>query len=108
GHVGHVHGHFHFEHVHAVAVAGKLFHSADHEVGLLAGEIDGFLVHAFRVGDKFEEVGDVAAAALVADALHPGVLFIVDVRSIGGGVVEQNLHAVGTSFHQAAGGVVRQ
>src|SRR5208282_995503 len=108
GHVRHVHRHFHFQDVYAVAVAGKLFHGADDEIWLLAGELDAFLINAFRIGDEFEKVGNVAAPALVADALDPGVLLVVDVRGIRGSVVEKNLDAIGAGFHEAARGIVGQ
>ena len=41
-------------------------------------------------------------AALVADALDPGVLELVDCGGVEGGVVEQDLDAVGAGFVEAA------
>ncbi len=41
-------------------------------------------------------------AALVADALDPGVLDVVDAGLVEGGVVEQDLDAIGSGFGEAA------
>ena len=60
-------------------------------------------VGAFLVADKLEEVRNVVGAALVADALDPGMLPVVDVLGVVGSVVKQNLDAIGASFFQAAG-----
>ncbi len=54
------------------------------------------------VADAFEEEGDVVGDALVADALDPGLLEIVDAAPLEGGVVEEDLDAVGSGFLEAA------
>jgi hypothetical protein len=55
------------------------------------------------VTDELEEEGDVVGAALVADALGPGVLVVVDVRLFVGRVVEEDLDAVGAGFLRDGG-----
>ena len=99
----HVDGDFDFEDVDAVAGLGELLHGAGDDGGFLAGELDGLFVAAVLVvADELEEEGDVVGAALVADALDPGVLDVVDAGLVEGGVVEQDLDAVGAGFGEAA------
>ena len=103
GDVFHVDGDFDFEDVDAIAGLGELLHAAGDDGGLLAGVLDGLFVAAVLVvADEFEEEGDVVGAALVADALDPGVLDVVDAGLVEGGVVEQDLDAVGAGFLEAA------
>ena len=63
-----------------------------------------FIVSAIAggVADELEEEGDVVGDALVADALDPGLLEVVDVRFFKGGVVEKDFDAVGSSFLETA------
>ncbi len=70
----------------------------------LLGVIEALFVGAFLVTHELQEVGDVVGAAFVADALDPGVLDLIDVLGIVGGVVQQDLDAVGAGFFQAARG----
>src|SRR5207237_5482854 len=58
-------------------------------------------VRAFFVSDKFQEKRNVIATALIADALDPGVLFVVYILRIKWRVIEQDFHTIGTSFLQA-------
>jgi len=96
-------GDFDFEDVDAVAVFGELLHDSGDDGGLLAGVGCGLFVGTgFVVADEFEEEGDVVGAALVADALDPGVLELVDFGLVEGGVVEEDLDAVGTGFDESA------
>ena len=75
-------GDFDLEDVDAVAGLAELCHGAGDDGGLLLGVGDGFLVAALGVvADELEEEGDVVGEALVADALDPGVLEVVDVRT---------------------------
>src|SRR4029077_21039080 len=90
----HVHRHFDFEHVDTVARFAELPHTLSDDLRFLPGVLEALLVRTFLVADKLEEVGDVIGAALIADALDPGVLFVVHVLGIVGSVVEQNLDAV--------------
>ena len=98
----HVHRHFDLEHVDAVAVFAELAHALGDDMRFLLGVVETLLVRAFFVADELQEEGDVVGAALVADALDPGVLLVVDVLGIEGRVVEQNLDAVRAGFFQAA------
>ena len=96
-------GDFDLEHVDAVAGLAELGHGAGDDVGLLLGVGDGLLVAAVGVvADELEEEGDVVGEALVADALDPGLLEVVDVGLLEGGVVEEDLDAVGAGFLEAA------
>ena len=97
----HVDGHFDFQHVDAVAVFAEFAHALGDDVRFLLGVLEPFLVRAFFVADELEEERDVVGAALVADALDPGVLLVVDVFRIIRRVVEQNLDAVRARFFQA-------
>ncbi len=72
--------------------------------GFLLGVLEALFVRAFLVSDELQEVRDVIGAALVANALDPGMLDIVDVLRIVRRVVEQDLHAIGARFFQAASG----
>src|SRR5947209_3132315 len=67
----------------------------------LLGVLQALFVGAIFVTNKFEKKWNVIGAALVANALHPGVLLIVDRLGIVGRVVEQNLYAVRASFLQS-------
>ncbi len=67
------------EDVDAVTLLAELGHGAGDDLGLLLGVGEGLLIAALGVvADELEEEGDVVGAALVADALDPGVLEIVD------------------------------
>ncbi len=71
--------------------------------GFLSGVGEGLLVAAVGVvADELEEEGDVVGEALVADALDPGVLEVVDGGFFEGRVVEEDLDAVGAGFLEAA------
>ena len=86
-----------------VSVLAELGHGAGDDLGLLEGVAEGFLIAALDViADEFEEEGDVVGDALVADALDPGLLVVVDGGLLEGGVVEEDLDAVGAGFLQAA------
>ena len=98
-------GDFHLEDVDVIAGLAELGHGAGDDLGLLLGVGQGLLVAAVGVvADELEEEGDVVREALVADALDPGLLEVVDVRLLEWGVVEQDLDAVGAGFLQAADG----
>ena len=77
--VGHIHGDFDFQHVHSVLGLGKFRHALRDDVGLFARKADALLVAALFVADQFEEERNVYALTFLADALHPGVLDLVDV-----------------------------
>ena len=70
----HVHRHFDLQHVDAVAVFAELAHALGDDLRLLLGVLEALLVGAFFVADELEEERDVVGAALVADALDPGML----------------------------------
>ena len=75
-------GDFDLEDVDVVAGLAELGHGAGDDLRLLLRVGDGLLVAAVGVvADELEEEGDVVGEALVADALDPGVLEIVDVRT---------------------------
>ena len=97
----HVDRHFDFQHVDAVLVLGEFGHGCLHDLRLLLRELQALLVRAFFVADEFEEEGNVVGAALVAKALDPGMLEVVDLLGIERRVVEQDLDAVGAGFLQA-------
>jgi len=61
-----------------------------------------FLIGAFFVADELEKERNVVGAALVADALDPGMFDVVDALRIVRRVVEQDLDAVGSRFFQPA------
>ncbi len=69
---------------------------------LRAYSTDLFVAALGVVADELEEERDVVGAALVADALDPGVLEVVDLGLLERRVVEQDLDAVGAGFLQAA------
>ena len=96
----HVDGNLDLEHVDAVAVLRELRHARGDDLRLLLRVLEALLVDPFLVADEFEEERDVVGAALVADALHPCVLAIVDVVRIERRVVEKNLHRVGADLAQ--------
>ncbi len=93
-HKFHVHWDFHFEHIHAVFVFGKLRHGRSDYPRLLFGEVQPFFVRAFFIADEFQEEGDIVGAAFVANALDPGVFFVIDGRAVRRRVIEQDFHAV--------------
>ena len=78
----HVHRHFDLQHVDAVAVFAELAHALGDDLRLLLGVLEALFVGAFFVADELEEERNVVGAALVADALDPGVLLVVDVFGI--------------------------
>ncbi len=99
----HLDGDFDLEDVDVVARLAELGHGAGDDGGLLEGVGEGLLVAALGVvADELEEEGDVVGEALVADALDPGVLEVVDGGVLEGRVVEQDLDAVGAGFLEAA------
>src|ERR1700730_9393267 len=102
----HIYGHFDLQHVDAVAVFAELAHALGNDVRLFPGVFQSLLVRALFVADKFQKEWNVIGAALVADALNPGVLFIVHILRVVRRVVEKDLHAVGTRFLQSARGPV--
>src|SRR5258708_5070317 len=97
----HVHRHFDFEYVDTIAWFAELPHALGDNLRFLFGILRSLLVRTFLVADKLKEVGDVVGAALVANALDPGMLLVVHVLGIGWSVVEQNLDAVGARLFQA-------
>jgi hypothetical protein len=97
-----VHGNFDLQNIHAIAVFGELAHRVGYDLGFQRGELRAFIFQALFVADQFEEERDVVGVALVADALGPSVLVVVDLGVVEGRVVEQDLDAVGTGFFQAA------
>ena len=100
---GHLDGDFDLQHVDVVAGLAELGHGAGDDLGLLLGVGEGLFVAAVGVvADELEEEGDVVGDALVADALDPGVLEVVDGGFFEGGVVEEDLDAVGSGFLEAA------
>ncbi len=100
---GHLDGDFDFEDVDVVAGLAELGHGAGDDLGLLHRVGEGLFIAAVGVvADELEEEGDVVGDALVADALDPGVLEIVDCGLFEGGVVEEDLDAVGAGFLEAA------
>src|SRR6266550_7999057 len=54
----------------------------------------------FFLADKFQEEWNVVGAALVPNALYPGMFLIIDVLRIKWRVVKQNLHAIRPSLFQ--------
>ncbi len=72
--------------------------------GFLRAYSGSLLVEALVVADELEEERDVVGPALVADALDPRMLLVVDVLRIVGRVVEQDFDAVGADFLQATNG----
>ena len=100
---GHFDGDLDLEDVDAVFFLAEFGHGAGDDRGLLFGVRDGFFVAAVGVvADELKEKGDVVGAALVADALDPGVLEVVDGELFEWGVVEEDLDAVGAGFFEAA------
>ena len=74
----HVDRHLDLHDVDAVAVLGELGHAAGDDLRLLLRELEALLVGALFIADELEEERDVVGAALVADALDPRVLLVVD------------------------------
>ena len=79
----------------------ELRHGLNHDFRFLPRELESFLILPFFVPNKFQEKGYVVGPALVANALHPGMFFIIDLWAIGGSVIEKNLDAVSAGFLQA-------
>jgi hypothetical protein len=100
---GHLDGNFDFEDVDVVAGFAELGHGAGDDFGFQFGVGEGLFIAAVDcVADELEEEGDVVGDALVADALDPGLLEVVDVGFFEGGVVEEDLDAVGSGFLETA------
>src|SRR5207302_9166013 len=76
-------------------------HAFGDDVRFLLGILEALFVHAFVVSDEFQEIRNIVGAALVANSLDPGMLFVVHVLGIVGGVVEQDLHAISSSIFQS-------
>ena len=99
----HLDGNLNFKDVDVVASLAELGHGAGDDVGLDFGVGQGLFVTAVgSVADELEEEGDVVGEALVADALDPGLLEVVDGGFFEGAVVEEDLDAVGSGFLEAA------
>src|SRR5207245_6677395 len=67
---------------------------------LLLRILEAFFIGALFVADKFQEEWNVVGAALVPNALYPGMFLIIDVLRIKWRVVKQNLHAIRPSLFQ--------
>src|SRR2546430_13332582 len=102
----HVNRHFDFEHVDAVTWLAELPHTLGDDLWFPFRILQSLFVRTFLVADKLKEEGDVIGAALVANALDPGMLLVVHVLGIVGSVIEQNLDAVGARLFQAFRGPV--
>ncbi len=82
---GHLDGDFDLEDVDVVAGLAELGHGAGDDLGLLLGVLERLFVAAVGVvADELEEEGDVVGEALVADALDPGLLEVVDAALLEG------------------------
>ena len=103
-HILQVDGDFDLQHIDTVAVLGELSHGVGDDFGLQGGELGAFVFQAFLVANQLEEERDVVGAALVADALGPGLLVVVDLGIVKGRVVEQDLDAIGAGFLEATDG----
>jgi len=100
---GHLDGDLDLEDVDVVAGFAKLGHGAGDNFGFDLGVGEGFFVAAIgSVADELEEEGDIVSNTLVADALDPGLLEIVDGGFFERSVVEEDLDAVGSCLFQAA------
>src|SRR6266702_1187118 len=101
----HDNGDLDLEDIDVVARLAELRHGAGDDLRLLLGVGEGLLVAAIGiVANELKEEGDVVGKALVADALDPGLHEVVDVGLLEGGVVEEDLDAIGSGFLQAADG----
>src|SRR5450755_1542707 len=100
----HVNRHFDLENVHAVAVFGEFFHAPGYDQGLLLGVLKALFVGALFIADEFQEERNVVGAALVAQALYPGMLLVVYILGIEWRVVKQNLDAIGAGVFEALRG----
>ena len=89
-----------FQHVHAISIVGELRHALGHDLRFLLGVFEALFVDALLVSHQLEEERDIVSAALVADALYPGMLDVVDLVAIGGRVVKQDLEGVSAGLFQ--------
>ncbi len=94
----HIHRHFHFQYIDAVAVFAELTHAFGNDLRFLLCVFQSLLIRALLIPDKFQEVRNIIRAALIPNALHPGMLFIVNIFGIERRVVKQNLDAVRARF----------
>ena len=101
----HLDGDLDLEYVDGVASLAELGHGAGDDLGLDLRVGERLLVAAVGVvADEFEEEGDVMGEALVADALDPGLLEVAPMWDfLEGGVVEEDLDAIGSGFLQGGG-----
>ena len=99
----HVDRDFDLEDIHPVALLGKFRHAASDDFRFLPGKLQRFFVATRRiVAHKLQEEWNIVGPAFVAYAFHEGMLFLVDFFFVQWRVIDEDLHAVGSSFFQPA------
>ena len=99
----HVDRNLDFQNIDPIALLAELFHAIKDDLRLLLCVIQALLVCTFLISNKLEEKWDVIGPALIANALHPGMLLVIDVLGIVRRVIEQNFHAIRARLFQPPG-----